>query len=47
MEEEKCCQCGERATSYHWYSDAVFCDEWDCWADWMNDNTFPISERDN
>ena len=47
-EKEKCVQCGNVITgikyeNYYCKHDYL-CEEWDCWAEWMNDNTFEAEE---
>ena len=42
---DKCVQCGEeiKDTIYeNYYAKYEYlCEKWDCWAVWMNENTYP------
>ena len=42
---DKCVQCREeiKGTKYeNYYAKYEYlCKEWDCWAEWMNENTYP------
>ena len=52
MEKDKviytCCQCGEETDkAYYCYyagdtEDNHLCENGDCWADWMQDNTYEV-----
>ena len=47
-EKYKCSQCGEELTeeiwanyyTFEWDGDNILCGDGDCWAGWMQDNTF-------